>query len=242
VLFADVVGSLAIASAVGAERLREIMADVYGRAATSTRRYGGTVNQVTGDGIMAVFGAPVALEDHAFRACLAALDIQEQMAQLAGEVQRHDGVVLRLRVGLNSGRVIAGEIGSGPTGYTAVGEQVGLAQRMESVALPGGVLLTESTARLVDHTTVLGAREWVYVNGAEEPLPARRLLGVAADRGRPRPKPVLDHLVPSTPSLPGLLRIARGRAGNLAFCSCPPVAKTTTYEGLKTSFGDGTAI
>ena len=118
-----------IASAVGAERLREMMADDFGRAATSTRRYGGTVNQFTGDGIMAVFGAPVALEDHAFRACLAALAIQEQMAQLAGEVQRCDGVVLRLRVGLNSGRVIAGEIGSGPTGYTAVGEQVGLAQR-----------------------------------------------------------------------------------------------------------------
>ena len=105
-----------IASAVGAERLREMMADDFGRAATSTRRYGGTVNQFTGDGIMAVFGAPVALEDHAFRACLAALAIQEQMAQLAGEVQRCDGVVLRLRVGLNSGRVIAGEIGSGPTG------------------------------------------------------------------------------------------------------------------------------
>ena len=126
VLFADVVGSLAIASAVGAERLREMMADVFGRAATITRRYGGTVDKFTGDGIMALFGAPVALEDHAFRACLAALDIQEQIAQLADEVQRRDGVVLQLRVGLNSGRVIAGEIGSGPTGYTAVGEQVGV--------------------------------------------------------------------------------------------------------------------
>ena len=184
VLFADVVGSLAIASAVGAERLREMMADVFGRAATITRRYGGTVDKFTGDGIMALFGAPVALEDHAFRACLAALDIQEQMAQLAGEVQRRDGVELRLRVGLNSGRVIAGEIGSGPTGYTAVGEQVGLAQRMESVAPPGGVMLSESTARLVEHATVLRRPEWVHVKGAEEPLPARRLLGAAAERGR----------------------------------------------------------
>ena len=141
VLFADVVGSMAIASAVGAERLREMMADVFGRAATITRRYGGTVDKFTGDGIMALFGAPVALEDHAFRACLAALDIQDQIAQLAAEVQRPRRRRLQLRVGLNSGRVIAGEIGSGPTGYTAVGEQVGLAQRMESVAPPGGVML-----------------------------------------------------------------------------------------------------
>ena len=116
VLFADVVNSLTIASALGAERLREIMADVFGCAATITRRYGGTVDKFTGDGIMALFGAPVALEDHAFRACLAALDIQQRIAQLADEVERRDGIVLRLRVGLNSGRVIAGEISSSATG------------------------------------------------------------------------------------------------------------------------------
>jgi class 3 adenylate cyclase len=138
VLFADVVGSFGIASAVGEERLREMMADVFSRASTITRRYGGTVDKFTGDGIMALFGAPVALEDHAFRACLTALDIQEQIAQLADEVLRRDDVVLQLRVGVNSGRVIAGKIGSGPTGYTAVGEQVVLAQRMESVARPAG--------------------------------------------------------------------------------------------------------
>src|SRR6202008_293734 len=91
---------------------------------------------------------PVALEDHAFRACLAALDIQRETELLAAEVQRRDGVALRLRVGLNSGQVIAGEIGSGPMGYTAVGEQVGVAQRMESVAPPDGVMLSDSTARL----------------------------------------------------------------------------------------------
>jgi adenylate cyclase len=183
VLFADVVGSMAIASAVGEERLREMMADVFSGAATIIRRCGGTVDKFTGDGIMALFGAPVALEDHAFRACLAALDIQEQIAKLADEVQRRDGVVLRLRVGLNSGRVIAGEIGSDAGAYTVVGEQVGLAQRMESAAPPGGVMLSESTARLVEHATVLGAPEWVHIKGAEQPLPARRLLGAAAERG-----------------------------------------------------------
>ena len=116
VLFADVVHSMDIAAAVGAERLREIMAELVDRAAAVVKRYGGTVDKFTGDGIMAVFGAPVALEDHAVRACLAAFGIQEEANRLAVEVQDRDGVELRLRVGLNSGQVIAGEIGSGRFG------------------------------------------------------------------------------------------------------------------------------
>ena len=162
-----------------AERLREIMTELVERSAAVVRRYGGTV-EFTGDGVMAVFGAPVALEDHAFRACLAALAIQEEANRLAAEVQRRDGVALRLRVGLNSGRVIAGEIGSGSLGYAAIGEQVGLAQRMESVAPPGGVMLSESTARLVEHTVVLAEPEWVRIKGADEPVRARRLVAISA--------------------------------------------------------------
>ncbi|HYB80843.1 MAG TPA: adenylate/guanylate cyclase domain-containing protein, partial [Mycobacterium sp.] len=153
VLFTDVVHSMDIAAAVGAERLREIMADLADRCAAVVQRYGGTVDKFTGDGVMAIFGAPVALEDHALRACLAALAIQEEAKRLAVDVQ-DDGVDLQLRVGLNSGEVIAGDIGSGPFGYTAVGEQVGMAQRMESVAPPGGVMLSASTARLVEHNAV----------------------------------------------------------------------------------------
>ena len=98
---------------------------------------------------MAIFGAPVALEDHAFRGDLAALAIQQEANRLAAEVQRRDGVALMLRVGLNSGRVIAGEIRSGPFGYTATGEPVGFAQRMESVAPPGGVRRTTAGPSLV---------------------------------------------------------------------------------------------
>jgi adenylate cyclase len=113
VLFADVVHSMDVAAAVGAERLREIMADLADRCAAVVQRFGGTVDKFTGDGIMAVFGAPVALEDHAFRACLAALGVQEEAKQLAVDVRDRDGVDLQLRVGLNSGEVIAGEIGSG---------------------------------------------------------------------------------------------------------------------------------
>ena len=183
-LFADVVQSMDIAATVGAERLREIMADLADRCAEVVQRYGGTVDKFTGDGIMAVFGAPVALEDHAVRACLAALAVQEEANRLAVEVEVRDGVALRLRVGLNSGQVIAGEIGSGSFGYTAVGEQVGMAQRIESVAPPGGVMLSASTARLVDGAAALGGPEMVRVKGAEEPLAAHRLLGIGEQRRR----------------------------------------------------------
>ena len=183
VLFADVVRSMDIAAAVGPERLREIMADLANRCAAVVQRYGGTVDKFTGDGIMAVFGAPVALEDHALRACLSALGIQDETKRLAVDVQARDDADLQLRVGLNSGEVIAGEIGSGPFGYTAIGEQVGMAQRMESVAPPGGVMLSASTARLVEGAAALGQPEVVHIKGANEPVIAHRLLGIG-DRRR----------------------------------------------------------
>ena len=183
VLFGDVVHSMDIAAAVGAERLREIMTELVERSAAVVRRHGGTVDKFTGDGIMAVFGAPAALEDHALRACLAALDIQAEVTLLAAEVERRDSVNLQLRVGLNSGEVIAGEIGSSALGYTAVGEQVGMAQRMESAAPPGGVMVSASTARLVGSAATLGEPERVPIKGASAPVPAMRLVGIR-DRRR----------------------------------------------------------
>jgi adenylate cyclase len=186
VLFADVVHSMDIAASLGAERLREIMAALLDGSTAVVQRYGGTVDKFTGDGIMALFGAPVALEDHALRACLAATDIQKEAERLAAEVKRRDGVVLQLRVGLNSGQVIAGEIGSTAASYTAVGEQVGMAQRMESVAPPGGVMLSESTARLVDNAVVLGELERVQIKGSDAPVAARRLLAIAEQQTRRR--------------------------------------------------------
>ncbi|KUI46632.1 cyclase [Mycobacterium sp. GA-1199] len=179
VLFADVVRSMHIAAALDLERLREIMTDLVERAAAAVQRYGGGVVEYTGDGVMAIFGAPIALEDHAFRACLAALAIQEQAQRLADEVRSHDGVELRLRVGLNSGQVIAGDAGPASLGYTATGEHVGMAQRMESVAPPGGVMVSESTARLVEHLAVLAEPEWVHIKGADEPVRARQLLSIS---------------------------------------------------------------
>src|ERR1700756_962185 len=183
VLFADVVHSMDIAASVGPERLREIMADLADRCAAVVQRYGGTVDKFTGDGIMAVFGAPVALEDHAVRGCLAALGVQEEAQRLAVTVRERDGVDLQLRVGLKSGQVIAGEIGSGSFGYTTIGEQVGTAQRMESVAPPGGVMLSVSTARLVERHAVLSEPEMLHIKGSDQPVAGRRLVG-APERDR----------------------------------------------------------
>ncbi|MDT5218571.1 MAG: hypothetical protein QOF15_676, partial [Mycobacterium sp.] len=182
VLFADVVGSMKLAAALDAERLRHVMNELFNRAAAVVQRYQGTVDKFTGDGLMALFGAPVALEDHALRACISGLEIQSVTQKFAAEVMRSDGVVLQVRVGLNSGEAIAGEIGSGPGRYTAVGHPVGMAQRMEAAAPAGGVLCSLSTARLVEDAAVLGPAEDVVIKGADAPVPVRRLLAVGSGR------------------------------------------------------------
>ena len=182
VLFADVVHSMDIAAAVGPERLRELMSDVFDQCCDVVQRYGGTIDKFTGDGVMAVFGAPIALEDHAIRACMAAIDIQHRVQNLAGEVSSRDGIELALRVGLNSGEVIAGEVGSRSGSYTTVGDQVGMAQRMESVAAHGGVMVSESTARLVEGEAELGERTLVQIKGADAPVPAYVLLSITGRR------------------------------------------------------------
>jgi adenylate cyclase len=182
VLFADVVGSMKLAAVLDPERLRELMNELFNRAAAMVQRYQGTVDKFTGDGLMALFGAPVAQEDHALRACIAALEIQSVTAGFAADVARRDAVDLQLRVGLNSGEVIAGEIGSGPGRYTAVGHPVGMAQRMEAAAPAGGVLCSLSTARLVEGAAKLGPVEEVAVKGADEPAQARQLVDVESDR------------------------------------------------------------
>ncbi len=223
VLFADVVHSMDIAAAVGAERLREIMTELVNSASSVVERYGGTVDKFTGDGVMAVFGAPVALEDHAIRACLAALGVQEEVKRLAVEVDDRDGVDLRLRVGLNSGQVIAGEIGSGALGYTAVGEQVGMAQRMESVAPPGGVMLSESAVRLVEHAVVLGELQMVQVKGADGRVPARLLLATRSEPERPgRNQPALVGRTWEMNTITGILDEAMNGTGCVVGVQGPP--------------------
>ena len=228
VLFADVVHSMDIAAAVGAERLREIMAELSDRCAAVVQRYGSTVAQWTGDGIMAVFGAPIALEDHAVRACLAALSLQEEATRLAVDVRERDGIDLRLRVGLNSGQVIAGGMGSGQFGYATVGEQVGMAQRMESVAPPGGVMLGASTARLVEGAASLGELELVRIKGAEAPVPARRLLGMGdGHRGAGRAESTLVGRHWEMAAVEGLLeRAIDGHGAVVGVVGSPGIGKS----------------
>jgi class 3 adenylate cyclase len=227
VLFADVVQSMSIAAAVGAERLREIMTELVDRAMLVVQRYGATVDQFTGDGIMAVFGAPVALEDHALRACLAALEIQRAVQGMAAEIDRQDGVSLRVRVGLNSGQVIAGEFGSAAIGYTAIGEQVGMVQRMESAAPPGGVMLSDSTAQLVGRSVILDEPEMVAIKGADAPAPARRLLGVDSERERTlAPQSTLVGRELELNTMTGLLdRAVSGRGSVVGVVGPPGIGK-----------------
>jgi adenylate cyclase len=213
VLFADVMHSMDIAASLGAERLREVMTALLDRSTAVVQRYGGTVDKFTGDGIMALFGAPTALEDHALRACLTAMDIQQEVEGLAAEVNRRDGVTLELRIGLNSGQVIAGEIGSATASYTAVGEQVGMAQRMESAAPPGGVMLSESTARLVDNAVVLGDSELVQIKGSDVPVNARRLLAIAERQPRRRGESTLIGRTWELNTITGILDEAIAGAG-----------------------------
>jgi class 3 adenylate cyclase len=226
-LFADVVKSMDIAAALDIERLREVMTDLVERSAAVVRQYGGTA-EYNGDGVMAIFGAPLALEDHAFRACVAALAIQEETNRLAADVQRRDGVALRVRVGLNSGRVIAGDIGSGSLGYAATGEHVGLAQRMESVAPPGGVMLSESTALLVEHIAVLAEPERVYIKGADEPVCARQLVAIPPRHGLAgRAEATLVGRRPEIATLDAILNQAiDGRGGVADVVGSPGIGKS----------------
>ena len=222
VLFADVVRSMDIASQLDTERLREIMAELLDRSTAVVKHYGGTVDKFTGDGIMAVFGAPTTLEDHAFRACLAAADMQTTTQQLAAEVEQHDGLSLQLRIGLNSGQVIAGEIGSTAAGYTTIGKQVGMGQRMESVAPPGGVMLSESTARLVENFVVLGEPELVQIKHVDTPIAARRLITIGGSQPSRRSESKLVGRTWELNTVTGILDEVVGGAGCVVGIMGPP--------------------
>src|SRR3989441_5922031 len=146
VLFADVKGSMELLADRDPEEARKILDPLLERMMEAVHRYEGTVNQVMGDGIMALFGAPLAHEDHAVRACYAALRMQDLVKRYAEEARRAHGVNVQIRVGLNSGEVVVRAIGSDlHMDYTAVGQTTHLAARMEQVASPGSILLTPAT-------------------------------------------------------------------------------------------------
>jgi class 3 adenylate cyclase len=151
----------------------------------AVHRFEGTVNQVLGDGIMALFGAPIAHEDHALRACYAALAMQAAMRTYTEEVRRTRGLELRMRVGLNSGEVVVRAIGNDlHMDYSAVGETTVLAARMEQTATPGSIRLTPATLRLVEGLVQVNALGPVPVKGLVEPVEVFELIGASGVRRR----------------------------------------------------------
>jgi len=185
VLFADVIGSMDLAERTDPELWRSVMDRFFTILCDGVHRFEGTVDKFTGDGIMALFGAPLAHEDHAQRACWAALTLQRELAAYATEVRRSDGLNFSVRMGINSGEVVAGQIGDDlRLEYTAVGHTVGLAQRMESLAEPGKAYLTEHTARLVSGYLDLDDLGEFDVKGVSEPVRVHALAGAGAAHTR----------------------------------------------------------
>jgi class 3 adenylate cyclase/tetratricopeptide (TPR) repeat protein len=185
VLFADLKGSMELLADRDPEEARQLLDPILEHMMEAVHRFEGTVNQVMGDGIMALFGAPLAHEDHAVRACYAALRMQELVARYAGGVFRSHGVTVRIRVGLNSGDVVVRAIGSDlHMDYTAVGQTTHLAARMEQLADPATTLLTPETLRLAEGYVQVKPRGPVPVKGLAEPIEVYELTGASAVRSR----------------------------------------------------------
>src|SRR5262245_56199605 len=196
VLFADLKGSMELLADRDPEEARKLLDAVVERMMEAVHRYEGTVNQVMGDGIMALFGAPVAHEDHAVRACYAALRMQESVKKYAEEVRRSHAAAVKIRIGVNSGEVVVRAIGSDlRMDYTAVGQTTHLAARMEQLADPGAIVITPDTLALVEGYVEVQSLGPVKVRGVADSVevfevtgagPARTRFQVVARRGLTR--------------------------------------------------------
>src|SRR3989338_8185608 len=185
VLFADLKGSMELLADRDPEEARKLLDPVLERMMEAVHRYDGTVNQVMGDGIMALFGAPLAHEDHAVRACYAALRMQESVTRYGDDVQRAHGVPVQIRVGLNSGEVVVRSIGSDlHMDYTAVGQTTHLAARMEQMAKPGSILVTTDTLRLAEDYVRVKPLGPIPVKGLPTPTEVYELTGAGPARSR----------------------------------------------------------
>src|SRR5437016_1364589 len=185
VLFADLKGSMELLADRDPEDARKILDPVLEHMMEAVHRYEGTVNQVMGDGIMALFGAPLANEDHAVRACYAALRMQESVTRYSEAARRRHGVNVQIRVGLNSGEVVVRAIGSDlHMDYTAVGQTTHLAARMEQLASPGNILLTPATWELVEGYVAVTPLGPVPVKGLADAVDVYQLTGAGPARTR----------------------------------------------------------
>ena len=185
VLFADLKGSMELLADRDPEEARNLLDPVLERMMEAVHRFEGTVNQVMGDGIMALFGAPLAHEDHAVRACYAALRMQETVKRYSEEIRRSHGIEVQIRVGLNSGEVVVRSIGSDlHMDYTAVGQTTHLAARMEQLATPGSIRLTADILRLVEGFVEVRALGPVPIKGLGAPVEIYEAIGAGAARSR----------------------------------------------------------
>ena len=185
VLFADLKGSMELLADRDPEEARKLLDPVLEHMMEAVHRYEGTVNQVMGDGIMALFGAPLAHEDHAVRACYAALRMQESVGRYAEGIRRSKGVPIRIRVGLNSGEVVVRSIGSDlHMDYTAVGQTTHLAARMEQMADPGAIVITTATLHLVEGYVEVKSIGPVPVKGLPDPVEIYEVTGAGQARSR----------------------------------------------------------
>src|SRR2546428_650369 len=185
VLFADLKGSMELLAGRDPEEARKILDPVLDRMIEAVHRYEGTVNQVMGDRIMALFGAPLAHEDHAVRACYAALRMQDSIKTYADRVFRSHGVNVQIRIGLNSGEVVVRAIGSDlHMDYTAVGQTTHLAARMEQAADAGAILLTPDTLHLAEGFVQVRSLGAVAVKGLATPAEIFELTGASPVRSR----------------------------------------------------------
>ena len=185
VLFADLKGSMELLADRDPEEARRLLDPVVERMMEAVHHYEGTVNQVMGDGIMALFGAPIGHEDHAVRGCYAAVRMQRAGRLYADEIQRAGGTPVQIRVGLNSGEVVVRAIGSDlHMDYTAVGQTTHLAARMEQMAKPGSALITGETLNLAEGYVQVRPLGAVPVKGLETPTPVYELTGIVPARSR----------------------------------------------------------
>jgi class 3 adenylate cyclase len=236
VLFADLKGSMELLADRDPEEARKILDPVLERMMEAVHRYEGTVNQVMGDGIMALFGAPVAHEDHTVRACYAALDMQAAIRRFAEEIRRNHGVVIQVRVGLNSGEVVVRAIGSDlRMDYTAVGQTTHLAARMEQLAKPDTTLLTADVLGLAEGFIAVTPLGRVPVKGLEAPIEVYELTRATTIRSRFHAAAArgLTRFVGRESELDQLRRaLERARAGHgqvVAVMGEPGIGKSRLY-------------
>ena len=247
VLFADIKGSTELIAGLDPEEARALLDPALRLMMHAVHRYEGTVNQVLGDGIMALFGAPLAHEDHAVRACYAALAMQEAMRRYTEEVRHTHGVEVQLRVGLNSGAVVVRAIGDDlHMDYSAVGQTTHLAARMEQLAPPGSIRLTADTLRLAEGFVQVTALGLVPVKGLAEPVAVWELVGVTALRRRLQAAVArgLSPFVGRQPELAALqqalTRAGAGQGQVVALIGEPGVGKSRlVYEFLQSHHTQG---